>query len=127
MGTQGFQPIAERYCRNCGVRLSRYNPADFCWPCQDSERSANSSASSLLPILTPSHQGTFTLRSILDSVQKTQPVNLSDIGQVLKHYRSVHRLTQRDLATILDFDQSYISKLENGQGLRDIAVISRRF
>ena len=124
MATQGFQPISERNCRNCGVRLSRYNPADFCWPCQDRGRSVDASASPLLSVITTPHHSTFTLRSILDSIQRTQPVNLSDIGQVLKHYRSVHRLTQRDLATILGFDQSYISKLENGQGLRDIAVLS---
>ncbi|EFH85698.1 helix-turn-helix domain-containing protein [Ktedonobacter racemifer] len=125
MATQGLQPISERCCRKCGVRLNRYNLSDFCWPCQDSGRSVDSSTSPLLPVLAPSRQGTFTLRSILDSVQKTQPVNLSDVGQVLKHYRSIHHLTQRDLATILGFDQSYISKLENGQGLRDIAVLSR--
>jgi len=75
MATQGFQPTSERYCRNCGVRLSRYNPADFCWPCQDKGQGIQSQASSRLPILASSHQGTFTLRSILDSVQRTQPVN----------------------------------------------------
>lgn len=126
MATQGSRPIPERHCKSCGVRLSRYNPADFCWPCQDKGkgRGIDSSVSSPLPVLASLHQGTFTLRSILDSVQRTQPVNLSDIGQVLKHYRSVHHLTQRELAVLLGFDQSYISKLENGQGLRDITVLS---
>lgn len=125
MATQSLQPISERYCKSCGVRLSRYNPADFCWPCQDKRRNSDPAMSSSLPALASLHQGTFTLRSILDSVQRTQPVNLADVGQVLKHYRSVHHLTQRDLAALLGFDQSYISKLENGQGLRDIAVLSR--
>ncbi len=117
MATQGFQPIFERNCRNCGVRLSRYNPAEWCWPCQDRGHRAASLPSPLLPVTISSHQG--TLRSLLTHVQNTQPEHFSDIGQVLKQYRSVHRLTQRDLATLLGFDQSSISKLERGQGLRD--------
>jgi transcriptional regulator with XRE-family HTH domain len=50
-------------------------------------------------------------------------LQISDVGQVLKHFRSLHQLTQHDLAALLGFDQSYISKLENGQNLRDLTTL----
>jgi transcriptional regulator with XRE-family HTH domain len=114
----------ERHCRACGVKLSRYNPDPLCWSCQEGKQATvtNGSASSF-PSFAPSSRSAFTLRSILDAARRTRPVQLSDVGQVLKHYRSIHHLTQRDLALLLGLDQSYISKLENGQGLRDIATL----
>jgi len=80
-------------------------------------------ATSSLPSLSSRHRSAFTLRSILDTARRTKPLRLSDVGHVLKHYRSLHQLTQRDLAALLGFDQSYISKLENGQSLRDLATL----
>ena len=115
--------LPERYCRICQNRLSRYNPTDRCWSCQDGKRATGTVISS--PLAAPIYQSAFTLRSILDTVQRTRQVKLSDVGHVLKHYRTLHHLTQRDLAAILGFDQSYISKLENGQNLRDIAVLTQ--
>jgi len=82
-------------------------------------------ASSPLPTLSSSSRSAFTLRSILHTIQRTKPLQLSDVGHVLKNYRSIHHLTQRDLASLLEFDQSYISKHENGQGLRDSATLRR--
>ncbi|MBA2679310.1 MAG: helix-turn-helix transcriptional regulator [Ktedonobacteraceae bacterium] len=76
-----------------------------------------------LPPLAPAYSSAFTLRSIVDTVRRTKPLRLSDVSQALKHFRSLHQLTQRDLATLLGFDQSYISKLENGQNLRDLATL----
>lgn len=114
----------ERYCRNCGAKISRYNPAPLCWPCQEEKRvsATATKAASFLP--SPlAYSSAFILRSIVDTVRRTKPLRISDAGQVLKHYRSLHHLTQRDLAALLGFDQSYISKLENGQNLRDLATL----
>ncbi len=116
----------ERTCQSCGAKLSRYNSDPLCWPCQEERRAkpAEAQAATLpLPTLTPSDRSAFTLRSILATARRIKPLRLSDVGQVLKHYRSVHQLTQRDLAALLGFDQSYISRLENGRGLRDIATL----
>ncbi|HYU76950.1 MAG TPA: helix-turn-helix transcriptional regulator [Ktedonobacteraceae bacterium] len=117
--------LSERRCRNCGTKLSRYNPDPLCWSCQDEKRSTipDTQAPSSLPTLSSSARSAFTLRSILHTVRRTKPLRLSDVGQALKNYRSIHQLTQRDLASLLEFDQSYISKLENGQGLRDSATL----
>lgn len=126
MSSSVSQTLPERYCRVCHVRLSRYNPTDFCWACQDGRRGhGGTSVAPFTPPSAPLYQSAFTLRSILDTVQRTRPVRLSDVGHVLKHYRTLHHLTQRDLAAMLGFDQSYISKLENGQNLRDIAVLTQ--
>ena len=117
---------SERSCRICGTKLSRYNPDVLCWPCQEERRTKAADtqvAASSLPAVSPSYRSAFTLRSILDTARRTKPLRLSDIGHVLQHYRSLHQLTQRDLAALLGFDQSYISKLENGQSLRDIAAL----
>lgn len=117
---------SERFCQSCGAKLSRYNSDPLCWPCQEEQRAKLAEgqvATSPLPTLTPSDRSAFTLRSILATARRTKPLRLSDVGQVLKHYRSIHQLTQRDLAALLGFDQSYISRLENGRGLRDIATL----
>jgi transcriptional regulator with XRE-family HTH domain len=116
----------ERSCQSCGAKLSRYNSDPLCWPCQEERRAKPAEAQAMttpLPTLTPSNRSAFTLRSILATARRTKPLRLSDVGQVLKHYRSIHQLTQRDLAALLGFDQSYISRLENGRGLRDIATL----
>jgi len=116
----------ERSCQSCGAKLSRYNSDPLCWPCQEERRAKSAegqATTSPLPTLTPSDRSAFTLRSILATARRTKPLRLSDVGQVLKHYRSIHQLMQRDLAALLGFDQSYISRLENGRGLRDIATL----
>src|SRR6266480_1035909 len=123
MSVSASQP--ERYCRNCGAKLSRYNPDPLCWSCQEGKRATvtHAQATSPLPSLSPSYRSAFTLRSILDTARRTKPLRLSDVGHALKHYRNLNQLTQRDLAALLGFDQSYISRLENGRGLRDIATL----
>jgi DNA-binding XRE family transcriptional regulator len=119
-------PVAqpERCCRACGAKLSRYNPTPLCWSCQTERRSATETkTASPLPSLAPTYSSAFTLRSIVDTVRRTKPLRLTDVSQALKHFRNLHQLTQRDLAVLLGFDQSYISKLENGQHLRDLATL----
>src|SRR6266700_359075 len=118
----------ERTCQSCGAKLSRYNSDPLCWPCQEERRAkpAEAQAATLpLPTLTPSDRSAFTLRSILATARRTKPLRLSDVGQVLKHYRSIHQLTQRDLAALLGFDQSYVSRLEDGRGHADISNLQQ--
>src|SRR5215472_5225898 len=113
----------DRQCRRCGVKLSRYNPESLCWSCQKETQAMIPETTSPFPTLSSASRSGFILRSILDTVRRTKPLHFSDVGQALKQFRSVHHLTQRELAALLEFDQSYISKLENGQGLRDIATL----
>jgi hypothetical protein len=91
----------ERSCRNCGAKLSRYNSDPLCWPCQE-ERPAKGvvgqAAISPLPSPSSSYRNAFTLRSILDTARRKKPLRFSDVGHVLKYYRSLHQLTQRDRA-----------------------------
>ncbi|GHP00607.1 hypothetical protein KSF_106540 [Reticulibacter mediterranei] len=112
-----------RDCYQCGAKLSRYNPDPLCWGCQEKRRGNILPApfSSHPPL--PTSRSTFALRSILDTVRRAKPNYTSDVGQTLKRFRVLHHLTQRDLADILGFDQSYISKLENGQNVRDIVTL----
>jgi transcriptional regulator with XRE-family HTH domain len=43
------------------------------------------------------------------------------VGQLLRTYRGVHKMSQHDLAGFLGFNQSYISRLETGQRkVRDV-------
>ena len=116
---------SERHCRSCGVKLSRYNVTTLCWSCQEEKRGSVTGSKEISSFPSPPsiYSSAFTLRSIVDTVRRTKPLRFSDVGQVLKHYRSLHQLTQRDLAEQLGFDQSYISKLENGQPLRDLATL----
>jgi len=51
-------------------------------------------------------------------------VDTSVVGETLRTYRAKHSLSQADLAQILHLDQSYISKVENGQrAIRDIHTL----
>ncbi|MEC3974776.1 helix-turn-helix domain-containing protein [Amycolatopsis sp. H20-H5] len=53
-------------------------------------------------------------------------LNTDLLPEVLKEYRSAHGLNQADLAQILSLDQSYVSKIENGQRqVRDLEVLLR--
>ncbi|GHH63662.1 hypothetical protein GCM10017673_04990 [Streptosporangium violaceochromogenes] len=45
---------------------------------------------------------------------------------MLKSYRATHRLTQRELATRLLIDQTYVSKIERGvRGIKDVDFLAR--
>jgi len=117
----------ERHCRICGVHLSRYNETDLCWSCQESKRATVETIpqipSHIPPLQAQSHRKALLTQSILDTVRRTEPFSASDVGAFLKGYRKAHGLTQSQLATILEFDQSYISKLENGQSLQKITTL----
>jgi len=48
------------------------------------------------------------------------------LAEVLREYRQAHGINQGDLAQILNFDQSYISKIETGQRqIRDVEMLLR--
>lgn len=48
------------------------------------------------------------------------------LAEVLREYRTAHGINQADLATILNLDQSYISKIETGQRqVRDVETLLR--
>jgi transcriptional regulator with XRE-family HTH domain len=52
--------------------------------------------------------------------------NTTLLAEVLLEYRKAHGISQADLAQLLSFDQSYISKIEKGQRqVRDIAMLLR--
>ena len=118
---------SERQCHLCGVYLSRYNLADLCWSCQESRKASIEAvpkvSSRAFQPLTQSSRKTLITQSILNIVRRTEPFCTSDVGQFLKGYRSAHGLTQSQLAAVLGFDQSYISKLENGQDLRKVTSL----
>lgn len=46
------------------------------------------------------------------------------VGQLLRTYRQTHGLTQQQLADLLGFDQSYVSKVESGRrAIHDISTL----
>ncbi|OLT21697.1 transcriptional regulator [Pseudonocardia sp. CNS-139] len=53
-------------------------------------------------------------------------LNTGLLPEVLRDYRRTRGINQADLAQILNFDQSYISKVENGQRqIRDVEMLLR--
>ena len=38
-----------------------------------------------------------------------------NLGQILKTYREQHNISQSKLGTLLNVDQTYISRIENGE------------
>lgn len=132
MSKIGFSETPNRQCHICGTHLSRYNILELCWSCQEARRATEEHVkvtSSSLALLSPKQvlssprQIRLITQSILNNVRRSQPYKASDLGQFLKAYRSAHGLTQNQLAILLGFDQSYISKLENGQGLYKVTVL----
>lgn len=108
-----------RACTNCGAPLSRYNPAELCAKCSRGGL-ASKPAEMPQPISTPREAWLYIGRSAV------APPDGSNIGDLFRSYRATHSLTQGDLATLLDFDQSYVSMVERGKRvIRDIAELRR--
>jgi len=56
--------------------------------------------------------------------EATAPPDGSDVGQILRWYRKHERLTQQDVASLLNTTQSRLSKLEKGtQALSDVTEL----
>lgn len=53
-------------------------------------------------------------------------INTSLLAEVLRDYRKANKLSQADLAQLLNLDQSYVSKIETGQRqVRDLETLLR--
>ncbi|MFE5519259.1 helix-turn-helix domain-containing protein [Streptomyces virginiae] len=59
-------------------------------------------------------------------VERSAPPDGSNLADVLKAYRALHKLKQQDLANLLGYDQSYVSLLERGKrNIRDMVELRR--
>jgi predicted ATPase/DNA-binding XRE family transcriptional regulator len=62
--------------------------------------------------------------------EKTTPLDpnqFHQLGKLLRYLRERAHLTQRELATRVDFHYSYISRVEQGDHIPDLATITARF
>lgn len=60
------------------------------------------------------------------AAERSAPPDGSNLGEVFKAYRALHKLKQRDLADLLGYDQSYVSLLERGKRtIRDLDELRR--
>nr|WSW60378.1 helix-turn-helix domain-containing protein [Streptomyces sp. NBC_00998] len=58
--------------------------------------------------------------------ERAAPPDGSNLADVLKTYRALHKLKQQDLADLLGYDQSYVSLLERGKRtIRDMDELRR--
>ena len=58
--------------------------------------------------------------------ERSAPPDGSNLADVLKAYRALHKLKQQDLADLLGYDQSYVSLLERGKRtIRDMDELRR--
>ncbi|MCP3754923.1 helix-turn-helix transcriptional regulator [Streptomyces sp. TBY4] len=58
--------------------------------------------------------------------ERATPPDGSNLADVLKAYRALHKLKQQDLADLLGYDQSYVSLLERGKrNIRDMDELRR--
>jgi transcriptional regulator with XRE-family HTH domain len=120
-----------RRCHSCGARLSRFNEAATCAPCgraTDGPPSRPSQARPPQPAVAEACAWTTDAGSdwlwIPDLAHHVTDV--VDIGEVLRAYRATHGLTQAELAEVLGFTQSYVSKIERARRpARDVETLKR--
>ncbi|WP_078893173.1 helix-turn-helix transcriptional regulator [Streptomyces sp. NRRL F-2580] len=63
---------------------------------------------------------------LIDDTERSAPPDGSNLADVLKAYRVLHKLKQQDLADLLGYDQSYVSLLERGKRtIRDMVELRR--
>ncbi|GHF27970.1 hypothetical protein GCM10018790_01700 [Kitasatospora xanthocidica] len=94
-------------CARCGAKLSRGNTDTVCSPCRRAIGPAAAVAQA-----TPAAKPVSWLPA---PAERTAPPDGSNLGDVLKAYRALHKLKQQDLADLLGYDQSYVSLLERGK------------
>jgi transcriptional regulator with XRE-family HTH domain len=120
-----------RRCHSCGARLSRFNAATRCAPC---DRAADEQVSPPTrgPVERPavSQASTTTVDTTSEWLWIPQlshhVTDVVDIGEVLRTYRATHGLTQAELAEVLGFTQSYVSKIERARRpARDVETLKR--
>ncbi|MFB7618762.1 helix-turn-helix domain-containing protein [Kitasatospora sp. NPDC056181] len=105
-------------CARCGARLSRSNTDTMCSPC----RRAVGPASPAAPVTSAAKPVSW----LSSAAEHTAPPDGSNLADVLKAYRALHKLKQQDLADLLGYDQSYVSLLERGKRvIRDMDELRR--
>ncbi|MBT2470200.1 helix-turn-helix transcriptional regulator [Streptomyces sp. ISL-66] len=63
---------------------------------------------------------------LASDTERATPPDGSNLADVLKAYRALHKLKQQDLADLLGYDQSYVSLLERGKrSIRDMDELRR--
>lgn len=108
-----------RTCATCGAKLSRYNPAELCAAC---ERGASAPKPAGPPASIPPIREAW----LYVGRSAVSPPDGSNVGDLLRAYRSAHNLTQGDLAALLGFDQSFVSMVERGKrAIRDVGELRR--
>ncbi|MEV0991834.1 helix-turn-helix transcriptional regulator [Streptomyces sp. NPDC049949] len=113
-------PPALTPCTRCGTKLSRSNTDTVCSPCRRTLGPAASSS------LLQAASATASARWLPDDTERSAPPDGSNLADVLKAYRALHKLKQQDLADLLGYDQSYVSLLERGKRtIRDIGELRR--
>ncbi len=108
-----------RRCEQCGAMPSRYNPDSRCGLCQAAARDNNTTA---VPATRSSPGGALWVWAA-PSAQAV--LSTREPGVILAAYRAMHHLSQVQLAVLLGFDQTYISRLERGERrIRDIRLLA---
>jgi transcriptional regulator with XRE-family HTH domain len=109
-----------RRCEQCGAMLSRYNPDNRCSLCQAAARDQHTT---VMPATRPPPGGGALWVWAAPSAQAV--LSTREPGLILTAYRAMHQLSQAQLAELLGFDQSYISRLERGERrVRDIRLLA---
>ncbi|ARE77221.1 hypothetical protein B6R96_27500 [Streptomyces sp. Sge12] len=113
-------PPTPSLCTRCGTKLSRSNIDTVCSPCRRAVGpKASGSPLRAVPADTEPHW-------LAGSAERSAPPDGSNLADVLKAYRALHKLKQQDLADLLGYDQSYVSLLERGKrNIRDMVELRR--
>ncbi|GGR85666.1 hypothetical protein Snoj_44070 [Streptomyces nojiriensis] len=113
-------PSTPSLCTRCGTKLSRGNTDTVCSPC----RRAVGPKTSSRPSRTVSTDA--EPHWLASDTERSAPPDGSNLADVLKAYRALHKLKQQDLADLLGYDQSYVSLLERGKrNIRDMVELRR--
>lgn len=113
-------PPTPSLCIRCGTKLSRGNTDTVCSPCR---RAVGPTAlgGPLRAVGTDAEP-----HWLAGNTERSAPPDGSNLAEVLKAYRALHKLKQQDLADLLGYDQSYVSLLERGKrNIRDMVELRR--
>lgn len=120
-----------RRCHSCGARLSRFNEATTCAPCGRTPDELVTRPprvrSARRPTGEPSAATAGASSDWLWIPERTHHVtDVVDVGEVLRTYRTTHGMTQTELAEVLGYTQSYVSKIERARRpARDVETLKR--
>ena len=120
-----------RRCHSCGARLNRFNDATRCAPCDRASEEWVPRSLRGRPAKPASGEASAETAGVTSDwlwvPDLTHHVtDVVDIGEVLRAYRRTHGLTQAELAEMLGFTQSYVSKIERARRpARDVETLKR--